>query len=122
VTSAGHDWDLALDALAGVTPVGGARIVAPLRAAAGPLAHAREIIVVTGRPDLAVEPLLELKSRGRSPALVAVAAQTFVGRPRDRSQPALLRAVAQGIPVAVVSAETTIEEALAGGLARSLSA
>ncbi|WP_411276903.1 DUF58 domain-containing protein [Gaiella sp.] len=122
VSSAGHDWDVALDALASVMPVVGARVVGPLRASAGPLAHAREIIVVTGLPELVVEPLLDLTSRGRSAALVAVAAQTFVGRPRERSQPALLRAVAQGIPVAVVSAESTIEEALAGGLTRSLSA
>jgi len=122
VTSAGHDWEVALDGLAGVMPVAGARIAGTLRSAAGPLARAREIIVVTGRPELAVEPLIELRSRGRSAGLVAVAAQTFAGRPRDRSHPALHRAVAQGIPVAVVTAETTIEEALSGGLTRSLSA
>ncbi len=122
VTSGGHDWDVALDALAAVMPVAGARVVGTLRAAAGPLAHAREIIVVTGRPELAVEPLIELRSRGRSAALVAVAAETFVGRSRDRAQPALLRAVAQGIPVAVISADTSIVDALSGGLTRSLSA
>ena len=122
VSPAGHDWDVALDALAAVMPVAGARVVGTLRAAAGPLAHAREIIVVTGRPELAVDPLLELRSRGRSTALVALAAETFAGRARDRAQPALLRAVAQGIPVAVVSADSSIEEALAGGLARSVGA
>lgn len=122
VSSAGHDWDVALDALAAVMPVTGARVAGTLRAAAGPLGHAREIIVVTGRPDVAVQPLVELRSRGRSAALVAVAAETFVGRPRDRAQPALLRAVAQGIPVAVVTADTSIEDALSGGLTRSLSA
>ena len=122
VSSAGHDWDVALDALAGVVPVAGSRVAGALRSEAGPLARAREIIVVTGRPDVAVEPLIELKSRGRSAALVAVAAETFVGRTRERFHPALLRAVAQGIPVAVVSAEKTIEEALSGVLARSLSA
>ena len=122
VSSAGHDWDVALDALAAVIPVAGARVVGTLRAAAGPLAHAGEVIVVTGLPELAVEPLIELRSRGRSAALVAVAAETFAGRSRDRAQPALLRAVAQGIPVAVVSAESSIEDALSGGLTRSLSA
>ena len=122
VSSSGHDWDVALDALAGVTPEAGAHVAGTLRSAAGPLAHAREIIVVTGRPGPAVEPLIELRSRGRSAALVAVAAETFAGRSRDRIQPALLRAVAQGIPVAVVSADSSIEDALAGGLTRSLSA
>jgi uncharacterized protein (DUF58 family) len=122
VSSGGHDWEVALDALAAVTPVVGAGVTRALRAAAGPLAHAREIIAVTGRPDLAVEPLIELRSRGRSTALVAVAAETFVGRSRDRAQPALLRAVSQGVSVAVVSADTPIEDALAGGLTRSRSA
>lgn len=122
VSSGGHDWDVALDALAGVMPVVGARAAGILRAAAGPLTHAREIIVVTGRPELAVEPLIDLRGRGRSVALVAVAAETFAGRARDRAQPALLRAASQGISVAVVSADTPIEDALAGGLTRSLSA
>lgn len=120
--SAGHDWDLALDALAGVTPVAGAGISARLRSTDAALNRAREIVVVTGQPELAVEPLLELKSRGRVVALVAVAAQTFAGRPRDRADPALLRAVAHGIPVAVVSADLTLEEALSGGVTRSISA
>jgi hypothetical protein len=105
-----------------VMPVVGAGVTRTLRAAAGPLAHAREIMAVTGRPELAVEPLIELRSRGRSTALVAVAAETFAGRTRDRAQPALLRAVSQGVSVAVVSAETPIEDALAGGLTRSRSA
>ena len=122
VSSGGHDWDVALDALAAVMPLVGAGVTRTLRAAAGPLAHAREIIVVTGRPELAVEPLIELRSRGRATALVAVAAETFVGRARDRAQPALLRAASQGVSVAVVSADTPIEDALAGGLTRSLSA
>lgn len=122
VSSGGHDWDVALDALAAVIPVVGAGVTRTLRAAAGPLAHAREIIVVTGRPELAVEPLIELRRRGRATALVAVAAETFVGRTRERGQPALLRAAAQGVSVAVVAADTPIEDALAGGLTRSLSA
>ena len=122
VSSAGHDWELALDALAGVVPVPGSRIAGSLRSAAGPLAHAREIVVVTGRPEAAVEAMAELKGRGRRVLLVAVAAETYVGRARQRARPALLRAVAQGIPVAVVSAENTLEDSLSGGLARSLSA
>jgi uncharacterized protein (DUF58 family) len=122
VCAAGHDWDVALDALAAVVPVSGARVAGVLRTAAGPLAHAREVIVVTGRPDLAVEPLIELRSSGRSAALVAVAAETYMGQPRDRAKPALLRAAAQGIPVAVVSADAAIEDSLSSGLRRPASA
>ena len=122
VSSAGHEWDLALDALAGVVPVTGSRIAGALRSAVGPLADAREIVVVTGRPEEAVEAMIELKGRGRSVSLVAVAAETFVGRARERARPALLRAAAQGLPVAVVSADESLEECLSGGLVRPLSA
>ena len=122
VSSGGHDWDVALDALAAVMPSSGPRVGGTLRAAAGPLAHAREIIVVTGRPELAVEPLIELRSRGRSAALVAVAAQTFVGATARSSATRTPARRAQGISVAVVSADTPIEDAPGGGLTRSLSA
>ena len=73
-----------------------------------------EIVVVTGRPDRAVEPLLELRRGGRSVSLVILASETYAGRPRHAQQPAALRPVAQGVLVAVVSAETPIAEALAG--------
>jgi hypothetical protein len=43
-----------------------------------------------------------------------MASETYAGRPRAPQQPAALRAAAQGVLVAVVSAETPIAEALAG--------
>lgn len=122
VSSGGHDWDLALDALAGVVPVAGSRVSGPLRSTSGPLGHAREIIVVTGRPAVAVGPMIELKGRGRRVSLVVVASETFAGRDPGRAHPEVLRAAAQGIPVSVISAGMTIEDSLSGGLARSLSA
>jgi len=114
IRSAGHDWEVALDALATVEPVGGARVDQALRSPSGAITRAREIVVVTGRPDRAVEPLLELRRGGRSVSLVILASETYAGRPRHAQQPAALRAVAQGVLVAVVSAETPIAEALAG--------
>ena len=42
------------------------------------------------------------------------ASETFAGRPRDPQQLAALRAAAQGVLVAVVTAKTPIVEALAG--------
>ncbi len=122
VHSNGQDWELALDALAAVTPVLGARVVAALRSPAGPVRHAREVVVVTGRPDLAVEPLLELRSSGRRVSLIVVASETFAGRARRDVDPAVLRASAHGIPVAVISAGTPIEDVLSGDVARPLSA
>jgi uncharacterized protein (DUF58 family) len=120
--SIGHDWELALDALAAVTPVPGARIAAALRSPAGPIRHAREVVVVTGRPDLAVEPMLDLRDSGRRVSLVVVASETFAGRARRDADPAALLAAAHGIPVAVISAGTPLEDALTGSVARALGA
>ena len=114
IRSAGHDWEVALDALACITPVAGARVDRALRDPATAVARARELVVVTGRPDLAVDALLELRRTGRTVSLVVVASETFAGRASARPGPAVLRAAAQGIPVAVVSAESSIEEALVG--------
>ncbi len=122
VRSGGHDWELTLDALAAVMPVPGARIVAALRSPAGPIRHAREVVVVTGRPDLAVEAMIDLRNSGRRLSLVVVASETFAGRSRRDVDPATLRAAAHGIPVAVISSGSPIEEALSGGVARPLSA
>ena len=122
VRSPGHDWEIALDALATVAPVDGARVDRALRLPVAAVSRAREIVVVTGRPDRAVEPLLELRRGGRSVALVVVASETFAGRPRGAPAPALLRAAAQGIAVAVVSADVPIEAALAGRLAGAVGA
>lgn len=114
IRSAGHDWEVALDALATVEPVGGARVDRVLRSPSAALTRAREIVVVTGRPERAVEPLLELRRGGRSVSLVIVASETFAGRPRVAQQPAALRAAAHGVLVAYVSADIPIAESLAG--------
>ena len=82
VRSPGHDWEIALDALARVMPVGGLRWTGRSAAPSTAISRAREIVVVTGRPDRAVEPLLELRRGGRSVSLVVVASETFAGRPR----------------------------------------
>ena len=116
VRSPGHDWEIALDALAAVMPVAGARVDRALRLPAAAISRAREIVVVTGRPDRAVEPLLELRRGGRSVALVVVASETFGGTARGPQETAVLRAAAQGVPVAVISAGVPLETALAGRL------
>ena len=117
IRSLGHDWEVALDALASIMPVAGARVDRALRDPATAVARARELVIVTGRPERAVDALLELRRTGRAVSLVVVAAETFAGRARARPGPAVLRAAAQGIPVAVISAETSIADALAGRLA-----
>jgi uncharacterized protein (DUF58 family) len=122
VRSSGPGWELALDALAAVTPVSGARVASALRSPAGPVHRAREVVIVTGRPAFAVEPMLELRARGRRVAVVVVATETFAGRTRREAEPAVLRASAHGIPVAVISASVPIEDALSGAATRSLSA
>jgi uncharacterized protein (DUF58 family) len=114
IRSAGHDWEIALDALAAITPVQGAHVDRALRTPCAAVSRAREIVVVTGRPDRAVEPLLELRRGGRSVSLVILATETFAGRLRGPEQPAALRAAAQGVLVAVVSADSPLEESLAG--------
>ncbi len=120
--SPGHDWEIALDALASVIPVAGAHVDRALRMPSTAISRAREIVVVTGRPDRAVEPLLELRRGGRAVSLVVVASETFAGRPRRPQDTAVLRAGAQGVPVAVISAEVPIETALAGRLSGVVSA
>jgi uncharacterized protein (DUF58 family) len=110
----GADWEAALDALAAVEAVAGARVERALGGSGSSIAHAREIVVVTGLPGRAATALQELRRAGRTVSLVAVAAETYAGRVRERPEPDLLRATAHGIPVAVVSADVPLELALAG--------
>ncbi len=121
IRSVGHDWETALDALAAVSPVAGARVVSTLRAPAGAVRLAREVVVVTGRPAFAVEPMLELMAGGRRVSLVVAATETFAGRSRRDFDPAVLRASAHGISVAVITAGTPLEDSLTAA-PRSLSA
>lgn len=122
IRTSGHDWEIALDMLAAAEPVPGATVDRALHTPASPLGRARELIVVTSRPARAVEALLELQLAGRTVALVAVAAETYAGSERRRADPALLRAAARGIPVAVVTADVPLEVALAEQQLRTLGA
>jgi uncharacterized protein (DUF58 family) len=112
--STGHDWEGVLDVLAAVEPVVGARIDRALRTPATAVAQARELVVVTARPELAANALLALRRGGRSVSLVVVASETFAGRPRNGASTAALRAAGSGVPVALVSAGVPLEHALAG--------
>ncbi len=112
----GSDWEAMLDVLAAVRPSADARVDRALRATDTVLSRAREIVVVTSRPDRAVEPLLAMRHGGRTVSLVAVASETYAGRPRRDPDPAVLRAAAHGLPVAVLSAGTSIADALSGRL------
>jgi len=114
VHSVGHDWEIALDALAEVMPEAGAHADRALRSPAAAVSRAREIVVVTSRPERVVDALLELRRDGRSVSLVVVASETYAGRPRNAPDVALLRAGALGLPMTVVAADRTIESALAG--------
>ncbi len=116
VHSVGHDWEVALDALAEMMPVAGAHADRALRSPAAAVSRAREIVVVTGRPERVVDALLELRRNGRIVSLVVVASETYAGRPPNAPHVALLRAGALGLAVAVISADRPIEVALAGRL------
>ncbi len=112
--STGHDWEGVLDVLAAVEPVVGARIDRALRTPATAVAQARELVVVTARPELAANALLALRRGGRSVSLVVVASETFAGRPRNGASTAPCAQRRRGIPVALVSAGVPLEDALAG--------
>ncbi len=110
----GDDWETALDELATIEPKPGAhveRALAPRSAVVG----AREITVVTARPERVTDVLQELRRTGRTVSLVVIASETFAGRERAKhAKPELLRAAADGIPVAVVVEGVALELALAG--------
>ena len=102
----GHDWEVALDALATVEPVAGARVDRALRS---PSRRSRGRARSSSSRDGPTGPSSRCSSSGAAAAsvsLVVIASETYAGRPRDPQQPAALRAAAQGVLVAVVTAET----------------
>ncbi len=101
--------DDALDALAGVEADARAPLAAVLAQTQGPLAGAREVIVVTARADAAATALL----RSRASALVWVDAASWAGR---RGPPAagLAALAAAGMPVATVRRGDDLAAALGG--------
>jgi uncharacterized protein (DUF58 family) len=113
VRTLGAEWERALDALAAVDGVDGtpfASLVAPR----GVLATVAELVVVTARPEHVADALVARAAGGRIPALVAVDAPTYAGRPPTGSTPALLRLAAVGAPVAVLRHGVALEDCLAG--------
>ena len=83
VRTLGAEWERALDALAGVEGADGTPL-ASLVAPRGVLATVAELVVVTARPEHVADALVARAAGGRIPALVAVDAPTYAGRPRDR--------------------------------------
>ena len=113
VRTLGAEWERALDALAGVEGADGTPL-ASLVAPRGELATVAELVVVTARPEHVVDALVARAAGGRMPALVAVDAPTYAGRPATRSTTALLRLAVAGAPVAVLRHGVPLEDCLAG--------
>jgi uncharacterized protein (DUF58 family) len=113
VRTLGSEWERALDALAGVEGADGTPLAA-LVAPRGLLATIAELVVVTARPEQIADALIARAVGGRIPALVAVDAPTYAGRPATGSTNALLRLAGVGAPVAVLRHGVPLEDSLAG--------
>jgi uncharacterized protein (DUF58 family) len=113
VRTLGAEWERALDALAAVEGVEGTPLVS-LTVPRGLLAAVAELVVVTARPEAVADALVARAAGGRIPALVAVDAPTYAGRPPSVPTAALLRLVAAGAPVAVVRHGASLEDVLSG--------
>jgi uncharacterized protein (DUF58 family) len=113
VRTLGAEWERALDALAGVEGADGTPLAA-LVAPRGLLATIAELVVVTARPEQIADALIARAVGGRIPALVAVDAPTYAGRPATGSTNALLRLAGTGAPVAVLRHGVPLEDSLAG--------
>jgi uncharacterized protein (DUF58 family) len=113
VRTLGSEWERALDALAGVEGADGTPLAA-LVAPRGLLATIAELVVVTARPEQIADALIARAVGGRIPALVAVDAPTYAGRPATGSTNALLRLAGTGAPVAVLRHGVPLEDSLAG--------
>jgi uncharacterized protein (DUF58 family) len=115
----GHDWERALDALAGVDGVDGC----PLRSLVAPrgvLGAIAELVVVTARPGAVADALVARAAGGQGCAVVAVDAPTYTGRAPSGASPELLRLSAVGCPVAVLRHGVPVEDALGGLDARAV--
>ena len=113
VRTLGAEWERALDALAAVEGVDGTPLNS-LVAPRGILATVAELVVVTARPEQVADALVARAAGGRVPALVAVDAPTYAGRPATGPTPALLRLAAAGAPVVVLRHGVDLEGSLAG--------
>jgi uncharacterized protein (DUF58 family) len=114
VSSAGPEWQRALELLATAQPNAQRPAAALLESGVSSAARSLELVVVTSRvePGL-VNRLLERALTRRAVGLVHVDAGSFAGRPR-RPEPALLRLQAAGVPIAVVRQGDDLGVALEG--------
>jgi uncharacterized protein (DUF58 family) len=108
----GADWESALDALAAVEPVAGARVEVALGGGSSAVARAREVVVVTARPERVGSALEELRRHGRAVSLVVVASETYADATPRAPRPEVLRAAAHGVSVALVARDVPLETAL----------
>ena len=108
------DWRRALELLAAAEPTGATPASRLLAEDDGPIARALDLTVVTARLDPAlVDRLLQRAATRRKVSIVHVEAASFNGAPR-RTEPALLRLQASGVPVAVVRAGDDLASRLEG--------
>ncbi len=119
VRTLGAEWERALDALAGVEGADGTPL-ASLVAPRGVLATVAELVVVTARPEHVADALVARAAGGQIPALVAVDAPTYAGRPPTASTTTLLRLAAAGAPLVVLRHGVPLEDALAGLVERAV--
>ncbi len=122
IRSLDREWPLVLDALSSIEPRPGPPLAVALMDPGTPAARALELVVVTSFAEHAADALATLRHDGRRAALVLVDGPSFVGVVADRPPASALRAVAAGVPVAVVQAGHDLRRALEGALAGRASA
>ena len=115
----GPEWERAVDVLAAVEAAEGSPLPS-LVGPRGPLGGLAEVVAVTARPEAVADALVARRAGGRGTALVAVDAPTYAGASPAAASPALLRASAAGVPVAVLRHGVPLEEALGGFQARAV--
>jgi hypothetical protein len=113
VASLEHDWDAALDVLAGAEASHPPPVATLLDRDSGPTATAEELALVTARlePRL-VDRLARRASAHHGVSLVWVDAGSWAGRPTT-NDPALLRLQAAGVAVAVLRRGDDLRRVLA---------
>ena len=122
IRSLDREWPLVLDALSSIEPRPGPPLAVALTDPGTPAARALELVVVTSFAEHAADALATLRHDGRRAALVLVDGPSFVGVVAGRPPASALRAVAAGVPVAVVQAGHDLRRALEGALAGRASA
>jgi uncharacterized protein (DUF58 family) len=122
IRSLEREWALVLDALSTIEPRPGPPLAAVLVDPGTPAARAPELVVVTSLAESAADALATRRRDGRRAALVLIDGPSFAGGVHARPPASTLRAVAAGVPVAVVHAGADLRGALEGALAGRASA